>query len=106
MPSASLSASQAELDKIQLSSRVTVRQYRLMENKKGRIGLAEFIEERLLERYITPLEEVPREQKNGFLMMASACLLIETLEAFYRGWPSTHETVKPSQIDSPCRSVD
>ncbi len=106
MPSSTLFASQSELDKVRLSSSVTVRRYREMESKQDRIGLADFIQERLLERYITPLEAVPIKKKNGFLMMASACLLIETLESFYRGWPSSHESLKPSQIDNPCKPAD
>ncbi|GEM_PF-3613089 len=45
-----------------------------------------FIDHRLRGRYITPLQNVePRKYRSGFLMMASACLLIETLQAFREG---------------------
>jgi hypothetical protein len=43
------------------------------------------IEHRLNHRYIRPLLNVPKEYKSGFLIMASACLLIETLQSFYEG---------------------
>jgi hypothetical protein len=40
---------------IRLSSSVTVSQYRAMESSKDRARLADFIEERLLERYVLPV---------------------------------------------------
>jgi hypothetical protein len=46
------------------------------------------IEHRLSHRYIRPLSHVPVEPvdyKSGFLMMAAACLLIETLYCFRKG---------------------
>ena len=43
------------------------------------------IEHRFHHRYIRPLANVPQEYKSGFLMMAAACLLIETLQTFYDG---------------------
>jgi hypothetical protein len=46
------------------------------------------IEHRLNHRYIRPLSHVPVEPidyKSGFLMMAVACLLIETLYSFRKG---------------------
>jgi hypothetical protein len=49
-------------------------------------NLVEFIHNRLNYRYIQPLlHVVPAEKKSGFLMMGSACLMIETLESFYDG---------------------
>jgi len=47
----------------------------LVENNKHK--LLEFIKERIFERYISPVENVPLEYKNGFNMMANACLSIE-----------------------------
>lgn len=47
--------------------------------------LLSLIEHRLSHRYIRPLSHVPVEPidyKSGFLMMAAACLLIETLYSF------------------------
>jgi hypothetical protein len=49
-----------------------------------------FIYERHYRRYIKPFEfedeTYRKEFKNGFAMMATCCLLIETIESFYRGW--------------------
>jgi hypothetical protein len=51
-----------------------------------KVPLIKFIDHRLRGRYITPLQNVePRKYRSGFLMMASACLLIETLQAFREG---------------------
>lgn len=36
------------------------------------------------ERYIVPFDD--KRRKNGFIMMASACLMIESLESFWKGW--------------------
>jgi hypothetical protein len=90
-----------DLNKVRLSSRVTVRRYEKMENAKDRNGLAGFIQERLSERYVDPLRTAP--QKHGFLMMAAACLLIETLESFYRGWPDTNKRIPRGDIEDPCK---
>jgi hypothetical protein len=70
---------------------------------------AEFIHDRLFYRYINPFlyapgikvkkevdtngiayEEYTLLYKNGFSLMANSCLLIETLESFYRGWGNTN----------------
>lgn len=55
-----------------------------MEKAKDRDGIAKFIRERFHERYIQPFENNPK--KSGFIMMASACLMIEALESFWNGW--------------------
>jgi hypothetical protein len=73
-------------EETRLSSTVTVKRYREMEKAKDRNALADFIYERLSERYITP---VTTGARNGFAMMACSCLLIETLESFYCGWKSS-----------------
>lgn len=49
--------------------------------------IAEAIKRRLLQRYISPIEQ--NENKNGFNIMANCCLLIEAFESFYRGWAKT-----------------
>lgn len=51
--------------------------------------LARFIYGRFYERYIEPFEAMPRDKKNGFSIMAIACLMIETLENFWRGKKET-----------------
>ena len=52
--------------------------------------IADFIYERHYRRYIKPFEfndQIYRKEfKNGFAIMANCCLLIETIESFYRGW--------------------
>ncbi len=86
-----MSISSNKIGQVRLSSSVTVSQYREMESSKDRAGLADFIEHRLLERYVLPVTQTC--QKNGFLMVAASCLLIETLESFYRGWESTEKSI-------------
>ena len=52
--------------------------------------IANFIYERHYRRYLKPFEfrdeTYRKEYKNGFAIMANCCLLIETIESFYRGW--------------------
>lgn len=67
-----------------LSSSTTVKKYREMEKAKDVNGIVAFVKERFEERYIKPFDN--NKYKNGFIMMASACLLIEALESFWNGW--------------------
>jgi hypothetical protein len=55
-----------------------------MEKSHDRDGIADFVQERFQERYIRPFCD--NNYKNGFIMMASACLMIEALESVWRGW--------------------
>jgi len=68
---------------------ITVKEYRELEENKDKEAIADFIYNRLYNRYIKPFEydneTYKREYKNGFSMMASFCLLIETLESFKKG---------------------
>jgi hypothetical protein len=77
-----------------LSRLVTIKKYREMEKAKDRVSVADFIYQRLSERYILP---VNTGAKNGFAMMACACLLIETLESFWNGW-KTSEGAGPGEM--------
>ncbi len=78
-------------------------------NKKN--DLADFIYLRHYHRYIKPFEFTSKNKitvqatgkkhdeysllyKNGFSIMANCCLLIETFEAFYRGWKTTKHKSK------------
>jgi len=72
-----------------------------MEAAKDRVGLSNFLRERLEERYVLPLRVTCK--KNGFLMMAVSCLLIETLESFYQGWEDTSEAINRNVIKVFCR---
>lgn len=68
-----------------LSEKTTVSQYFAMEQSKDADAIATFIYQRFHERYIRPFD-VDQKIKNGFIMMASACLMIEALESFWNGW--------------------
>jgi len=77
------------LNDIRLSSTVTIGEYLRLEDNKDRERIADFIQERFTERYITPLRGDPLI-KHGFCTMAICCLMIETLESFCRGWPNSN----------------
>lgn len=68
-----------------LSEKTTVSQYLAMEQSKDTNAIATFIYQRFHERYIRPFDADPKV-KNGFIMMVSACLMIEALESFWNGW--------------------
>jgi len=91
------------LDELKLSSSVTVKKYHEMVKAEDRSGLSKFIDERLRERYITP---VMTGQRNGFAIMACACLLVETMEAFYRGWDDTEKKFNRQDIGDPCKPAN
>ena len=61
--------------KTRLSKNVTVLYYKRLEGQQDKQGIAKFIEERFIERYIAP--------------MPVSCLLIEALESFRQGWPDS-----------------
>ena len=54
--------------------------------------LVDFIRGRFTERYITPLQQIPKDKKNGFCTMAICCLMIEALESFWEGMRDTRTT--------------
>ena len=60
--------------------------HKAFEDKKH---IQEFVKQRLTERYITPFqkgyETNDEKPQYGFLIMASMCLLIETIQAFKEG---------------------
>lgn len=70
-----------------LSSSTTVGQYQTLVKAGDRAKLAKFIVERFDERYFRPIYD--SQSKHGFATMAVACLVIETLEAFYQGLGDT-----------------
>lgn len=69
---------------------VTIAKYEQWRDTQKRDEIADFIFERHYRRYLKPFEfndaRFVKEYKNGFAIMANCCLLIETLESFYRGW--------------------
>ena len=68
---------------------ITVKKYKKLLEEKNKKEIANFIYNRLYSRYIKPFEfedeTYKKEYKNGFSMMANACLLIETLQSFKEG---------------------
>lgn len=68
---------------------VTFEDYKKFVDDKNKNAIADFIYKRLYSRYIKPFEfddaTYKKEYKNGFSMMASFCLLIETLQSFRKG---------------------
>jgi hypothetical protein len=66
-----------------------LRSWIALDDDASKKSITDFIYHRLNHRYIEPLLQVPKEHKSGFLMMASACLMIETLQAFYSGQMET-----------------
>lgn len=75
------------------SKNVTVSIYEQWVKSQSRAEIADFIYERHYRRYLKPSEfdnhKFKKEFKNGFAIMATCSLLIETIESFYRGWPTT-----------------
>ena len=76
------------------SQGVTVAQVEILHLRKddsARRILADFIQHRLIDRYVTPLENVPTDYRSGFLMMAVASLMIETFQYFKEGKKDTKQ---------------
>lgn len=63
--------------------------YLTLEAAKNQNAIAEFFVERFTERFVAPIEMLPSKAKHGFTIMAISCLLIETLESFWQGWPTS-----------------
>ena len=71
---------------------LTVGEVRTLLVQKDEIArklLSELILHRLRNRYVTPLENIPRDFKSGFLIMAAACLMIEAFQCFKEGEKDT-----------------
>jgi len=75
-----------------LSSSITVAHYFELEQAENREAIGRFIKARFEERYFKPLEN--SQSKNGFTILAVACLVIETLESFYQGQADTKNMSK------------
>ncbi|MCF6337782.1 MAG: hypothetical protein L3J84_07490 [Gammaproteobacteria bacterium] len=75
------------------SKNVTVEQYEKWRDAAKTIEIADFLYERHFRRYLKAFtfdsDDYKLNYKNGFSMMANYCLLIETIEGFYRGWPKS-----------------
>lgn len=77
------------MENTKLSTNCTVKKYRDYKNKCNRNKIADLIYERFYERYIEPFKNNPA--KNGFSMMAVACLMIESLFCLQKGREKTGE---------------
>lgn len=81
------------------NSQVTVSKLlQWLNNAKGNQSkIADFVYNRLYERYIEPFKNyksTPNEPKMGFIIMASMSLLIETIQSFKQGYVETSEISK------------
>lgn len=70
---------------IKVNSNTTLNDLEIAILKKDKEKLANFVFDRLSERYILPLLHVNPQYKNGFNMLANSCLLIEAYETFRTG---------------------
>ncbi len=72
---------------VELARGFTIRNYHAARDSSPpkQAEIASALRRRFTDRYLDPVFAKP----NGFTMMAVACLMIETLESFYRGWPTT-----------------
>src|SRR6266568_3318145 len=71
----------------ELAKNYTTEDYWLDVRNKQRRRIASAIYRRFQERYLRPISRP--NVKHGFTMMAVACLMVEALESFRRGWPDT-----------------
>lgn len=69
--------------------RVNVRSLRQWLDAANKQSVANFVEARFKERYFLPIEAIEERDASGFAMMALCCLVIESMESFHSGWPST-----------------
>jgi len=70
-----------------LADEITIRQYREMVRREDRDGIADLLRKRFEERYLDPILDSPK--RHGFAVLAIGCLMVEALESFRQGWPST-----------------
>lgn len=86
-------------DDVELAKGFRISQYQaaLADGENGRTDIANAIHQRFSERYLNPITAPPPEQKHGFAMMAVACLMIEALQSFRRGWLDTSKRGRAEQ---------
>ena len=58
-----------------LSSKVSVADYKAMEEARDLVRIAELVKQRFEERYLVPVE-IDHKKKHGFTIMAVSCLMI------------------------------
>jgi len=73
------------------------------DKKEDKEKIANLIHDRLYRRYLKPFDfdddTYKKEYKNSFSIMANNCLLIETLESFYRGWENSQNKSQEAFIN-------
>jgi len=78
---------------IELAKGITIKKYLDWKDNNNKIEISEMIYQRFYERYIKPYSysnhDYKKNYKNGFAMMASASLMIETFMSFKKGWNDT-----------------
>ncbi len=78
---------------IELAKGVSIELYLDWEKEENKIQISEMVYQRFYERYIKPYSfpnaNFKKEYKNGFAMMGSACLMIESYMAFKKGEEDT-----------------
>jgi hypothetical protein len=77
----------------ELATGFTVSDYLAAVAKQDRATIADAIHRRFRERYLNPVSG-KASPRHGFTIMAIACLMIEALESFRRGWPDTGQSGK------------
>jgi len=70
-----------------LADEITIRRYRDMVRRKDRNAIANLLPKRFEERYLDPILDSPK--RHGFAVLAIGCLMVEALESFRQGWPTT-----------------
>ena len=78
---------------IEIAKGITITTYSDWLNNEDKVKIANMIYQRFYERYIKPFsyysEDYTKDYKNGFIMMGSACLMIETYMSFRKGIEDT-----------------
>ena len=77
----------AATKKTELATKFTVGNYLDAVDTHDGEAIANAIHRRFRERYLDPASDP--KKRHGFTMMAVACLMIEALESFRRGWLDT-----------------
>ena len=80
------------MEKTKLASNFSVQDYLKFKEENNREKISDLIFERFFERYIEPFKDNPA--KHGFSMMASGCLMVESLYCFQKGRKKTGESGK------------
>ena len=91
---------------VKLARNWTVKRVRRCLDKNQKHELVRFLDERYRERFFDPITCLRSAENNergfGFAIMALCCLLIETLECYREGLPTSH----PRDLKDLCDGLD